>query len=200
MTTLKEIKKHITISEGNRKVPFPNLSLPPIKTCKKGIPCAKDCYAMKSFTQYPSVRMAYNKNLSTLKKNKALYFGLISTYIDIKKPSFFRWHVAGDITSRSYFRGMVGVALNHPKSKFLAFTKRPEFVDHKNIPGNLSIVISAWPTVNHPKTSLPIAWMQDGTENRMDMDKCIQCPGNCDNCGACWELKRHNLDVVFDKH
>jgi len=45
---LKEIKKLVTIPDGNRKMGVvPSISLPPIVTCNKEAPCTKGgCYAL----------------------------------------------------------------------------------------------------------------------------------------------------------
>jgi hypothetical protein len=44
-----------------------------------------------------------------------------------------------------------------------------------------------------------IAWMQDGTETRIPKGA-IECHGNCETCGLCYELPRLGVDVVFHKH
>ena len=49
-----------------------------------------------------------------------------------------------------------------------------------------------------PKTTLPLAYMQDGTEKRVT--NALECPGNCETCGMCWNLKSLNKNVVFKKH
>jgi len=28
----------------------------------------------------------------------------------------------------------------------------------------------------------------------------VECPGNCDTCGMCWNLKQLNIDTYFNKH
>ena len=68
----------------------------------------------------------------------------------------------------------------------------------KNLPNNLTIVISVWPGLRIPNSKLPKAFMQDGTENRIN--NAIECPGNCENCGMCWNLSKLGKNVVFNKH
>jgi hypothetical protein len=197
---LRQIKKHVTISEGNRKVgSVPSISLPPIVTCNPRAKCFKDCYVLKSFRIWPDVRKAYQKNLQTYNTDPKTYFDAIDNWIKIRKPTLFRYHVSGDIPNRAYLTGMIKVALNNPDVKFLAFTKRYNLNKlFKNIPENLSIVISAWPGMRLPSTTLPIAFMDDGSEKRIN--NAIDCFGNCETCGMCWSLKKINKNVVFKKH
>jgi len=167
---LKQIKQHITISDGNRKVgSVPSIGLPPVITCNPKAKCFKDCYVLKSYRIYPSVRQAYQKNLNTFNSNPDLYFESISEFIRIRKPTLFRFHVSGDIPNRRYLAGMIKLAVNNPDTKFLAFTKRYSLNKlFKNVPDNLSIVISAWPGMRLPATNLPIAFMDDGKESRIN--------------------------------
>jgi hypothetical protein len=62
------------------------------------------------------------------------------------------------------------------------------------------IVFSAWPgmTFLNPHGHR-VAWMQDGSETRVP-DDAIECPGNCESCGLCFEHDRLGRDVVFHKH
>jgi hypothetical protein len=68
---------------------------------------------------------------------------------------------------------------------------------------NLSIVLSSWTNLTLPKRTAanwyPIAWFQDGTEKRISKDT-IECFGNCEYCGMCWNLSNLKRDVVFYKH
>jgi hypothetical protein len=197
---LRQVKKHVTISEGNIKTGrIPSVSLPAVITCNREAPCTKGgCYMLPLLKMRPSVRLAYQKNLDTYNKKDGTYFESIDNWLKIKKPAFFRWHVCGDIPDGYYLAGMVHIAEKHPNIKFLAFTKKYDLVSNWDYPENLSIVISAWPGFELPQTELPIAYMQDGTEDRVK--NAIQCHGNCETCGMCWELKNINKNVVFKKH
>ena len=88
MTTTKKTLKDLSvkISSGNTKLgpTIPNISLPPIETCRHDAPCKKDCYAMKSFNQYPNVRNAWQHNLATYQKNPTQYFNDINFYYMLK--------------------------------------------------------------------------------------------------------------------
>ena len=120
------------------------------------------------------------------------------------KPRLFRWHVAGDILSTAHLGGMCRIAAANPGTHFLAFTKAFEIVnryeDHEAIPANLVLVFSGWPGMSFSNPhGHRVALMQDGTETRVPADA-IECPGNCESCGMCYELERLGHDVVFHKH
>lgn len=189
------------ISSGNMKLgSVHSISLPPIKTCAKRLPCHKMCYARQSYKQYPGVRRAYDRNLARWKSDPDRYFGSIAWQIVDKGLLFFRWHVSGDIPAKSYIQGMIDVANKVPGCRFLAFTKRYDWVSGIRFPRNLTVVLSAWPGVKLPKTTRPIAFMQDGCESRSRAKTALHCPGGCQNCGRCWILPQLKRDVVFPLH
>ena len=198
---LTQIKKHVTISEGNVKLgTLPSISLPPIVTCNKKAPCCNgDCYALNGNFNFDSVKKACAKNLNTFKSDPVLFLQCVSEWIRIRKPSFFRWHVAGDIPNKTYLNQMIFLAKKHPNVKFLAFTKKYNLLKYAtDVPENLSIIVSAWPGLRLPKTSLPIAFMDNGSEKRIK--DVIECPGKCETCGMCWNLPKLGKNVVFKYH
>ena len=175
-----------------------NISLPPIKTCNNKIDCNKKCYALKSYKQFPAVKIAWDKNLKILKRNKDKYFYNIAKIISKKKPKYFRWHVAGDIINQNYYDNMVVIAELFPKTKFLVFTKQ-YLLNYKKRTPNLNVIISAWINSEVINTyNLQVAWVQDGKETRIPK-KAIHCPGNCDKCLVCFNTKA-NKDVYFTIH
>ena len=189
----------MSISKGNSKLgKVPNISLPPGKACVNCDGCIKDCYALKSYRMYPTVRNSWNENLASVLKSPVTYFSEIGQYLSKHSPTFFRWHVSGDILDQDYLNNMFSLARTFPHVKFLAFTKAYS-LDYGNKPGNLEIVFSAWPGMQIPETSMPIAWMQDGTETRQPVDA-LECPGNCETCGMCFSLSETGKDIVFHKH
>jgi len=198
---LKEIKKLVTISEGNSKMGvIPSISLPAIVTCNSKAPCTKGgCYALNGAFQYPSVQGAYAKNLNTFKSSPKDYFNAIDAWLHIRKPSIFRFHVSGDIPNKRYLTEMMKIAAYNPEIKFLAFTKKYALLKGISVPKNLSIVASAWTGFDMPAHDYPIAWLKDGVENRIPKDA-IECHGNCETCGMCWSLKELSKDVYFNKH
>ena len=112
---------------------------------------------------------------------------------------YFARHVAGDILSTDYLRGMCRVARANPHTHFSHFTKAFDIVnryeDREVLPDNLVIIFSAWPgmTFDNPHRHR-VAWMQDGTESRVPEDA-IRCSGNCETCGLRYELPRLDRDV-----
>ena len=189
------------ISKGNSKLgkDMPNISLPPIVSCKSGAPCAKHCYANKSYRLYPTVKNAWDHNWDLYNSDPDKYFSGIDSYLLNKQPMFFRWHVSGDIPNSYYLKMMVKLSKDYKGTRFLAFTKQYELFKGVKIPKNLSIVFSAWPGYDMPKQNrFPVAYMQDGTETRVH--NTIECPGNCESCGMCWSLKDIGKNVVFNKH
>ena len=196
----------VSISKGNRKLGcVPNISMTPGKSCVKGIPClGQGCHALKALRLYPATRAAWRRNEYLARNHPDSYFTQIAAQVAATKPRLFRWHVAGDILGREYLRDMCRIAAANPSTHFLAFTKNFDvvnrFEDREAVPSNLVIVFSAWPrmTFLNPHHHR-VAWMQDGSENRVPADA-IECPGNCESCGMCYELDRLGRDVVFHKH
>lgn len=194
------------MSKGNRKLgkrKIANVSLTPIESCAGCFEhCGKTCYSLKAYRMYKETREAWDHNLAQATHDPQAYFKEIHLALNKYTKDFFRWHVAGDIINPRYFKGMIQVARDFPEIKFLVFTKQYQIVNHSRmkIPGNLTIVFSAWPgmPIVNPK-GYPVAFMQDGNETRVTPGA-IECPGLCEDCGACWSLPSLKKDVVFHKH
>ena len=188
------------ISEGNMKLGrIPNISLPPGLSCVKDAPCAKDCYARKAWRMYPNSREAWTENLYEWNNFPQRFEEHLKGYFKGKiNLKYFRFHVSGDIPSQEYLDMMFRVCAEAPEVKFLAFTKNYH-LDFTEKPENLSVVFSAWPgfTLHNPE-NFPVAWMQDGTEDRVPAEA-LECPGKCDTCGMCFLLQK-GQSVVFHKH
>ena len=193
----------VKISLGNTKMgKMPSVSLPPIKACGNCKACAKHCYAMKAYRQYPAVKAAYDNKYELAINNGGEYFVQIDQYLQANKPKLFRWHVAGDILSLPYFSDMVTVALDNPKTKFLVFTKMHnivnEFLKYNELPKNLKVFFSVWlgERILTPK-GVSIA----RTVNKGDLDHYtgFKCEGNCEQCGFCFEAKNGST-VIFEMH
>lgn len=187
----------VSISQGNLKMGnVASVSLPPIAACGNCRHCARDCYARKAYRLYPATRAAWDRNLQLARDDRAGYFAQVRD--SLRRPRFFRWHVAGDILDQDYLDRMKAIARELPAVKFWAFTKMHD-LDFRRLPRNLTIVLSMWPGMPVPRSKLPRAWMQDGTETRIPTNA-IECPGNCETCGACAELRKIGRDVFFRKH
>ena len=202
----------IKITTTNSKLGgfIPQISLPPIKTCRKNAPCAKYCYACKGTSTYKKVQESRQINLDEFMADPNGYFEQIIDYLNngdiIYK--FFRWHVVGDIVNKEYFDGMIRVAKKSKHTKFLAFTKKFEIVNEylasgEKLPKNLSIVFSAWDKtfkVDNP-FNLPMTYVffkkQENNPNIPEF--AFPCAGNCSECKACWNLKK-GQSVYFNQH
>lgn len=196
------------LSKGNSKIGnIMNISLTPIKSCI-GLEnvCAKDCYAMKAYKQYPNTRKAWDANYIMATDFPELFFLHIHNELCKYKGKYFRWHVAGDFLSREYYARCCKLALEFPQIRFLAFTKQYDivnyFADKKMIPSeNFNVVFSSWPAykMDNPH-NFPVAWMNDkaGVEDRIPADSFV-CPGSCDECYACWGFGK-GQSVVFTQH
>jgi len=201
----------LSLPDGNSKMgKVLHVNLPPKRMCTNQ-PCFKrGCYSKKAYRLYPNVRKAWNDTWELLMKDRDRYFREILDAIRRKEPDVFRWHSAGDIPDADYLRRMFALAHVSPGTKFMAFTKQYEILEetvNKRLsfwrPGNLTIVVSAWPRLPMPpylKRSYPTAWVRD----ELDPDKripkaAVQCSGQCDTCLKCWNLKPGE-SVVFDKH
>jgi hypothetical protein len=190
----------IYISKGNMKLgKVANISLPPVLTCRKKVPCASQCYAKKSFRLWPNVKNAWAENLATYQAEPKTYFDEIDTWLFENKPSHFRWHVGGDCPDVEYLKGVIMTANIWPQIQFMIFTKQWEFLQRVGeIPKNLSVILSMWPKLRNPrKLTFPRAWLSSDPRKPKYYFK---CPGKCDECYKCWELVKLGHDVVFDLH
>ncbi len=198
---------NIHISNNNSKIGnVMNISLTPRKSCPKGVPCGKKCYAIKSYRMYPAVKTAWDENYKIFKRSPAKYFKQIADAIRKKRkqPEYFRYHVAGDIVNQRYLDGMKNVAEEFPNTKFLAFTKNFD-LEFGRIPKNLNIILSAWTGYRIP-ASIRRKFVVSYVEDPKDMDFRIGllknkevCPGECTPCGfKCWHKKKGN--IIFHKH
>lgn len=199
---------NVKISAGNAKLgSIPSVSLPAGVTCRKDCECFKKCYAQKLERMRPSVRNAYQHNLTLLQESPDIYWREVEASIMMSR--FFRFHVSGDIPDNVYFAHMIEVAERNQHCELLCFTKKYDIVnEHLNfggkIPKNLHIVFSGWTglEMNNPH-SLPEAHVRykDGTTTAKPTAK--ECGGNCTECllteGGCWSLQSGE-QVVFNEH
>ena len=194
----------VSISDGNVKMGrIPGFSLPPILSCRTGVPCAKrvpgkklpPCYAMKSWTQYPATREAWMRNLDAVYAGK--FAGKMDAILGRMRKRLFRIHPAGDFESSQYLSLWKELAERHPEKRFLAFTKQDFYF--ADCPDNLRIVWSAWPGwAVEPPEGLPVAYVDGLGEDRIPGDA-WRCSGRCDDCGACWSLEPGEA-VAFPLH
>ena len=193
-----------TITDGNEKMgEVANISLPPVLSCNKSAPCAKcGCYA-KALKRFPSCMKLWKYNWQQWHRRPDVYERQLDTYLQDNVPPLFRWHMAGDIPDASYWEMMLRLARYHWDINFLVFTKQYSLIKGK-IPPNMSVVLSAWPGLPIPaalRRRFPVAWLRDHNQPDDRIPKnALNCHGNCEHCGLCWELKSIGRDVAFDRH
>lgn len=189
----------IHISEGNMKLgKVPNISLPPVVTCRDKVPCRNRCYARKAYRLYPNVKKNWDENLEFYRWDSDRYFGEIRIWLSKNNPEYFRWHVAGDCPDGRYLVEVLEIAQDFFDTQFMMFTKRWDLLKNGTLPENLAIILSMWPRLKNPEElDFPRAWLS--TDKRKPAHY-FKCPGKCDVCYRCWELVRLGYDVVFDPH
>ena len=201
--------RKIHISQGNSKMgAIPSFSLPCGITCslEARTTCYLDCYYRKHCEdRFPEVRKNARDNFfSCLRWPEWVESELNKFFSPRTAPRLFRIHVGGDFYSVCYLAMWLRIARAHPDTHFLAFTKQFDVLTQAlqsglEIPKNLTIRLSAWPEVEIPPElaeRFPIAWMQDGTEDRIP-EGTLECNNDCANCAKCWQLSG---DVMFNKH
>lgn len=194
----------LKISPGNSKLgPVPNISLPPILTCRDDAPCVKDCYAKQFFIMYPNVRNAWSKNYHLYKEDQLTFWGDLVMFLTLERPRRFRLFVGGDFPDKEFFDKFLDIAITFSDINFLCFTKRYEFVEDAIgcVPPNLKLVLSIWPGLEIPDCAcqFPTAWLSN--DDRFQAETYIKCGGKCYDCGyQCWSAISPELPVVFDKH
>lgn len=195
-----------TISNGNSKLgTIANMSLTPGASCSPEAcsTCLKEgCYACKAYRMYKNTRVAWDINTDLALNDLAQMEKDLTTYFaGLNAPRFFRIHVGGDFISRDYALMWARVAQNAPHTNFLAFTKQWDNVRGVEFPANFSLILSDWPGTVIPsdlRDKYSVAWIDDGRD--CVPNDAIECPGNCQNCGVCWSIAKHKLDVKFRKH
>ena len=180
---------------------IPSVSLPPEKTCPADAPCRKGgCYSKKLCKIRPRLLATLEGNLRYYNGDPDNYFSKITSYLDYANTNFFRWDVHGDFPSEDYFARIKYIAKKTPTIKHLAFTKRYDY-NFLKLPANFSVVFSMWNNYGNTRKKMPRAWMLDpkDPDPRIPLNA-LSCPGNCETCGACWNLKLINRDMTLPKH
>jgi len=188
----------VHITHGNSKIgKTANISLPPIQSCIDHAPCAKDCYAVKFYNMWPEVKKAWDDNLREALHDIDYYMACVRRYLLRYCPEYFRWHVGGDIIDQKYLEGIKDIAKDYSYILFAVFTKNYN-LSFCDIPPNLSIIFSVWPGLSMPKKPFPKAFVRGYVF--IPAGDYIICPGSCEGCRACWNLKELKRNVVLSKH
>jgi hypothetical protein len=192
------------VSRGNRKIgETANLSLCPVSTCVEGVPCAGDCYARRAMRN-KQVITAWVENTMLAIWDLEEFERQLREWIVENRPSFFRWHVGGEVPGEAYKRMMIRVALEWPETNFLCFTKRYELKwrieGTREKPTNLIVLWSAWPGWPMPSCEEReahgvegVAWIEGDERVPKGTER---CKGSCLQCRGCWEGK----SVVLKRH
>lgn len=200
------MKQYAKVSNTNSKLggQIYSINLPPVVTCRSDAPCFKGCYACKGNWLFPNVKNSLQHNLEAYKSNPTLFFESVAAQTALVR--FCRWHSSGDIVDMQYFEGMCKVARKNKDTHYLCFTKKHEIINEflskgKRIPKNLSIVFSAWSNwIPENPYDLPMTYVYGKEFNNELIPKdAIPCGGKCENCQACWTLKK-GQHVYFLKH
>lgn len=196
----------LSISDGNMKTgAIPAFSLTPGRTCSPEA-CKTcfvgGCYACKSYKMYPSVRKAWDGNTEAVLNNLPAFEKAMNTFFDsMTAPRFFRIHVSGDFVTKEYASAWERIARKHPGTKFLAFTKQWDNVRNIDFPENFSLVLSGWKDTTIPEDLTKKYPIADCIEKGDTIpESYLECPGHCDKCGMCWNLKSIGKNVAFRKH
>ena len=200
------MKQYVKVSNTNSKLggQIYSINLPAVATCRPDAPCFKGCYARKGNWTFSNVKSSLESNLEAYKSNPDLFFESVA--IQTALVRFCRWHSSGDIVDMQYFEGMCKVARKNKETHYLCFTKKYEIINEflskgKRIPKNLSIVFSAWDNwIPENPYELPMTYVYgEKFNNELIPKDAIPCGGKCENCQACWTLKK-GQHVYFLKH
>ncbi len=199
-----------SISIGNTKLgAIHSFSTAPGRTCAKGVPCSRECYARKAMRLYPQTRQAWKDNTDLLMEGRWGDFvedlvGHINFNEGAGPLRYFRFSVAGDIFSVEYWKAVATIARRCKGTKFWVYTKQydilREFVKDNKVPKNLCIILSVWKDYQPDEELTKLfgtAWYAD-TESVYPADGLI-CPGSCRNCKECAKLRAGSA-VIFPKH
>jgi len=202
--------KVVSISARNSKMgEIPSVSLPPRKTCPNCKFCTVDgrtpCYAEKLCRIYPTVKAAYERNLSILTTDRKSYFDQVKAAASLSK--YFRFHVSGDIIDADYLHNMCKIARALKDTHFLCFSKSYEIINayfNNHVkPRNLHLILSlpfSGVKIQNPHNLPTAAVILKGQEP--DEGWKI-CGGNCSECACrgvgCWQLKKGET-IAFYEH
>ena len=192
-------------STGNRKLgTMCSVSLPPIITCAKGMPCAESgqCYALKYCKYRPSCQQAYIKNYELYQRDPDKYFSELGALMIVN--NLLRMHTSGDIPDEEYLDRLNLECKNHQQCTVLCYTKKFSLVnnylrEHEKA-RNLILVFSEWLDILKAPNpySLPVA----RTIIKSD-DACVNefiCNNDCRACQYhCWNLNSGDR-VAFIMH
>lgn len=174
---------HVSVSLGNSKIgKCLNVSLLPFLTCEHFEDCICTCYAISSALRFPDTLNAWAKNTAIATRDLPRFFEEIEEAIN-HHPSYrsFRWHVAGDIPSVTYYNEMTRTAERHSERTFWSYTKKPQYLRMAR-PNNFNIQKSTgFGVAFNPAESGQFHCVRAG---QTPPEGVMQCGGNCAYCVA----------------
>lgn len=102
-------------------------SLPPVKTCPNCDGCKNDCYALKSWRQYPNVRDSWTFNYE-VSQDSQKFIEAISSQLSHTRKTMVRVHASGDFYSIDYINAWYEIAKQFPNIKFWTYTKTRGYI------------------------------------------------------------------------
>jgi len=184
------------ISKGNSKVGnIPSISLPPVTTCVKNVPCVSHCYAINISRRFKHVKKQWQHNLFEYKDDSGIYFNTIFQFLDINRPPYFRFHIGGDCPDEYYANQVVKISSQFNKTNFLLFTKRYNWFS--TVPHNLSVMLSMWAYIKEPVSPFRKAWVRG--DLRTVGKELYACKGKCTDCLYCYS-NDNPLDILLKPH
>lgn len=208
--------RRVSISLDNTKTGnVASVSMPPGPkgTCgRNSLVCwhPAGCLAWKLYMGYRKafVAPAWDRNYRLWQEDPDDFFGQIYDWLRANNPEHWRWFIGGDTPHHLFSARALDLMAEFPLTSFMAFTKNPlrwrngayrTGRDEIRPLPNFNLLVSAWPQAPMPAgyEGLPVAWMQDGTEDRIPPGTTV-CHGGCVECEhGCWG---DPSDKTFPKH
>jgi hypothetical protein len=199
MKVMIDSEHAVSISKGNVKMgTIPSFSTTPLRTCPAGIPCANLCYARRMEKRRDNTAIAYRGNTESILHRPNDVVRILTSYIKMKNLKHFRFNVAGDFSLPRYWEVAIRIARACPNCTFLAFTKMYSVQEYRK-PKNLTIVLSVWKDYKPTNAKYGLAYFDDGSKECEVPEAGFVCPGNCETCLYCFNMKKGEA-VVFKKH
>ena len=190
--------KYTALKRGNKKLGknILNFNLPPIKSCMNAESCKKDCYAVKSYRMYPSVKNYQDiMQFFALNDLDTLQNKIESELSNPKKwfENVVRIHSSGDFITQDYLNMWINISKKFPHIKFYAYTKVNKILNFSNTPKNLNVINSFIPTKQGDKLNFG---KLDYVKKLRAESKGIICPPTrgknltCEECKYCFDKSK----------